>query len=42
MNGLIFKREVVRKFRKRVSGLIKLKKLVYLISPNEINKNFYQ
>ena len=31
-----------RKFRKRFSGLIKLKKLVYLISPNEINKNFYK
>ena len=32
---------MVRKFRKRVSGLIPLKKLVYLISPNKINKNFY-
>ena len=32
---------MVRKFRKRVSGLTKLKKLVYLISPYEINKNFY-
>ncbi len=32
---------MVRKFRKRVSGLIKLKKIVYLISPNEINHNFY-
>ena len=32
---------MVRKFRERVSGLIKLKKYVYLISPNEINKNFY-
>ena len=32
---------MVRKFRKRVSGLITLKKLVYLISPNEIDKNFY-
>ena len=30
-----------RKFRKRVSGLIPLNKLVYLISPNEINNNFY-
>ena len=30
-----------RKFRKRDSGLIPLNKLVYLISPNEINKNFY-
>ena len=33
---------MVRKFRERVSGLIKLKKYVYLISPNEINKNFYK
>tara|TARA_B100001093_G_scaffold233324_1_gene223717 strand:- start:94 stop:735 length:642 start_codon:yes stop_codon:yes gene_type:complete len=32
---------VVRKFRKRVSGLIKLNRLVYLISPNEIKENFY-
>ena len=32
---------MVRKFRKRDSGLIKLKKIVYLISPNEINHNFY-
>tara|TARA_Y100000816_G_scaffold268635_1_gene230996 strand:+ start:561 stop:1202 length:642 start_codon:yes stop_codon:yes gene_type:complete len=32
---------VVRKFRKSISGLIKLKKIVYLISPNEINHNFY-
>ena len=31
---------MVRKFRKRVSGLITLNKLVYLISPGEINKNF--
>ena len=30
-----------RKFRKRVSGLIPLNKLVYLISPNEIDNNFY-
>ncbi len=30
-----------RKFRKRISGLITLKKILYLISPNEINKNFY-
>ena len=30
-----------RKFRKRDSGLIPLNKLVYLISPNEINNNFY-
>ena len=27
--------------RKRVSGLSPLKRLVYLISPNKINKNFY-
>ena len=32
---------MVRKFRKRSSSLINLKKLVYLISPNKINKNFY-
>ncbi len=32
---------MVRKLRKRVSGLTKLKKLVYLISPNEIDKNFF-
>jgi len=32
---------VDRKFRKRVSGLIPLNKLVYLISPNEIDNNFY-
>jgi thiamine-phosphate pyrophosphorylase len=32
---------MVRKFRKRVSGLIPLKKLVYLISPNKIDKKFY-
>ena len=38
MNGLSSKGEVVRKFRKRDSGLITLKKIVYLISPNEINK----
>ncbi len=30
-----------RRFRKRVCGLIPLKRLVYLISPNRINKNFY-
>jgi thiamine-phosphate pyrophosphorylase len=32
---------VVRKIRKRVSGLTPLKRLVYLISPNKINKNFF-
>ena len=32
---------MVRKFRKSVSGLILLKKLVYLISPSKINKQFY-
>ena len=32
---------MVRKFRKRISGLIKLNKIVYLISPKEINKSFY-
>ncbi len=30
-----------REFRKRVSSLIKLNKIVYLISPKEINKSFY-
>ena len=33
---------MVRKFRKRSSSLIKLKKLVYLISPNKIYKGFYE
>jgi len=33
---------VVGRFRKRSSGLKNLKKLVYLISPNEIYKNFYK
>ncbi len=32
---------MVRKFRKRDSGLITLKKIVYLISPKEINNNFF-
>ena len=32
---------MVRGFRKSVSCLIPLKKLVYLISPNKIYKNFY-
>ena len=32
---------MVRKFRERISGLITLKKIVYLISPKEINKEFY-
>ena len=32
---------MVGRFRKRVSSLIPLKKLVYLISPNKINKKFY-
>ncbi len=32
---------MVRKFRKRVSGLITLNKFIYLISPKEINKDFY-
>jgi thiamine-phosphate pyrophosphorylase len=31
-----------RKFRKRSSGLINLKKLIYLISPNKIYKDFYK
>ena len=33
---------MVRRIRKRVCGLIILKKLVYLISPNKINQNFYK
>jgi thiamine-phosphate pyrophosphorylase len=32
---------MVGRLRKRVSGLSPLKRLVYLISPNKINKNFY-
>ena len=32
---------MVRRIRKRVCGLIILKKLVYLISPNKIDQNFY-
>ena len=32
---------MVRKLRKRVSGLTPLKRLVYLISPSKINKKFY-
>ena len=32
---------MVRKFGKRICGLETLKKIVYLISPNEINKSFY-
>ncbi len=33
---------MVRKFRKRGSGLINLNRLVYLISPNKIYKDFYE
>ena len=32
---------MVSKTRKRINGLIQLKKLVYLISPSKINKKFY-
>ena len=32
---------MVRKFRKSVGSLIALKKFLYLISPNKINKKFY-
>ena len=32
---------MVRKFRKRVSSLIPLKRLIYLISPNKINNKFF-
>ena len=30
-----------RRIRERVCGLIPLKRLVYLISPNKINQSFY-
>ena len=33
---------MVGKIRKRSSGLIELKKLVYLIAPSKIYKNFYE
>ena len=33
---------MVTKVRKRVNGLIPLKKLVYLISPSKLNKKFYR
>ena len=33
---------MVRKFRKRLSGLIYLRKYIYLISPKKINSNFYE
>ena len=33
---------MVRKFRERISGLIILNKIVYLISPKEISKGFYR
>ena len=32
---------MVRRIRERVCGLITLKRLVYLISPNKINQSFY-
>ena len=32
---------MVRRIRERVCGLIPLKRLVYLISPNKINRSFY-
>ena len=32
---------MVRRFRKSINSLIPLKKFVYLISPNRINKKFY-
>ena len=32
---------MVGRFRKRICGLIPLKRLVYLISPNKINQSFY-
>ena len=33
---------MVRGLRKRVFGLSSLKRFVYLISPNKIEKNFYR
>ena len=33
---------MVRKLRKRLSGLIYLRKYIYLISPKKINSNFYE
>ena len=41
MNGLSSKGEWSERLRKRVSGLSPLKRLVYLISPNKIDKKFY-
>ena len=32
---------MVRRIRERICGLAPLKRLVYLISPNKIDKNFY-
>ena len=32
---------MVRRIRERVCGLITLKRLIYLISPNKINQSFY-
>ena len=32
---------MVPKFGKRNCGLTSLKRIVYLVSPNKINKNFY-
>ena len=32
---------MVRSIRERICGLTPLKKLVYLVSPNKINQNFY-
>ena len=32
---------MVRRIRERVCGLVPLRRLVYLISPNKIDKNFY-
>ena len=33
---------MVRRLRKRISGLITLKRFIYLISPKEIKRKFYE
>ena len=42
MNGLSSKGEWSEELEKEFCGLIHLKKLVYLISPNKIDKNFFR
>ena len=41
MNGLSSKGEWSEELEKEFCGLAHLKKLIYLISPNKIDKNFY-